>query len=118
MATLKQKAQVLNLTIETNADWDLSLILKDDEGIVADLTGYTAKMQIRRFNSTQLLIELSTENGRIQITPLEGKIFLSISDIDLATIPVVPAEYDLLITGVNTDRLLEGKVDLIKGVTK
>lgn len=44
-----------------------------------DLTGYSAKMQIRDRNNQNLLLELTTENEKLKITPESGRVDIIIS---------------------------------------
>jgi hypothetical protein len=120
----------LDLLIEQGADFDHSLIVKQGKATtqaelaalpVADLTGYTARMHIRSvIESTIILIALTTENGRIAITPLDGKIDMTISAIDTAALNFEAAVYDLEIvsSGGEVTRLVQGKVRLSKEVTR
>lgn len=76
--------------IELGARFDRQLIWEQPDASSppvyspVNLTGYTAKMQIRPdYGSATLLLELSTANGRISITPLTGTISLSVSTVDI-----------------------------------
>lgn len=115
-------AAKLNLSdIEIGATYRYTLIWKDSAGVVINLTGCTAKLHIREAkDSPTYLIELSTENSRITITPLEGKIDLYISDETTDTLTGTGGFYDLKIYHPNGDetRLVEGKVKFSPGVTK
>lgn len=98
--------------IEKGATYRHTLIWKDSANVPINLTGCTAKLQARAdTSSTTVLVELSTSNSRIILTPLEGKIELYISDEDTTTIQGLGAVYDLEIYHPNGDttRLLEGK---------
>lgn len=90
------------------------------DGVVVNLTGYTARMQIRpSVDSDTILATLTTENGGILITPLAGQIQLLMSATQTAALSFVVGVYDLeIITGVSVDRLLQGQVILSKEVTR
>lgn len=89
-------------------------------GVAADLTGYTARCQIREtIASVTDLVELTTENGGITITALEGKIELLITATATAALTFTTAVYDIeLINGTEVIRLVGGKVTLDKEVTR
>lgn len=121
-----------NLTIEQGATWRDSYTLLQPaptgtpiaDMLPIDLTGYTARMQIRPdYASTTVLVELTTENARITITPAAGTIALYISDTDTSALAFAdaPAVYDLeLVPPAPGDviRLLRGTVTLSPEVTK
>jgi hypothetical protein len=88
-----------------------------------DLTGYTARMQIRiTRGSTVTVHELTTENGGITLNAADGGINLLISDTDTAAFDFDNAVYDLELinTAGNGDvtRVAEGIVKLHKEVTR
>jgi len=109
-----------NFTIEQGATFDELLIYKDDSGALVDLTGYSARMQVRvKITDAQTLISL-TDTAGITLGGATGTIHLFISDIDTAALPITNAVYDLELvdaTGVVT-RLLEGAVSLSPEVTR
>lgn len=114
----------LNLLIEQGATFKHALLVKQGTGVAAppmDLTGYTARMQIRaEIDAATPLIELTTENARITITPLEGKVELLISAADTAALTFETATYDLeLISAAGeVTRLVQGNVKLSREVTR
>ncbi len=114
----------LDLTIEQGATFRHALVVKQGTGTsapVANLTGYTARMQIRtEVESSQVLIALTTENGRITITPLDGRIDLTISATDTAALNFESGVHDVEIVsgGGEVTRLVQGKVKLSKEVTR
>lgn len=119
---------VTDLTCFQGAQFVQRLEWKDDQDPPQpiDLTGYTARMQVRRLrNSDEILLELTTADGRITLgdpTPTDGVIILEIDATDTAALPATPSDrkwrYDLeLIPGGDPEavrRLLMGKfiVDL------
>ena len=108
-----------NFTIDKGATFSRSIIYKDQLGIPIDLTGYTARMQIREYYNKPILHELNTENGGIVLVPLLGQIILSISAGVSDAFNVLDFIYDLeLINGANVFRLIEGKVIVKENVTK
>lgn len=114
-------AATLNLVIEQKAAFSRRLVWKDKNGKRVDLTGYTAKLQIKNLaGDVAALFELNTSNGRIALGGKNGQIDLSITGTDTAGITSwTKGVYDLVLTsagGVRT-RLIEGSVKVSPGVT-
>lgn len=114
-------AAVYDFTIEQGATLDKTFVWKDSTGTIINLSGYTARMQIRpTVASSTILLELTTLNNRIIITAGEGKIQLLVSAADTGAITWQRAKYDLELvssTGVVT-RLLSGSVEVSREVTR
>lgn len=111
----------LDLVIEKGATFIKKIYYKDKNKNVIDLTGYTARMQIReRSSSANYIVELTTANGGIIITTSTGEIKLFISDTDTSAITANKGVYDLeLIDGSGTViKLLRGTVSFIEEITK
>lgn len=117
-------AAKLNLAIEQGATWRHGLALRAGPGTQApalDLTGFTARMQLRaELSAPDVLVELTSANGRIQITPLEGRLDLLLSATDTAALDFDRAVYDLEIesAGGEVTRVLTGVVTLSRQVTR
>ncbi len=117
-------AAKLNLTIEQGTTWRHSLSLKAGAGASApalDLTGYIARMQLRaELAAPDVLLELTTTNTRITITPLDGRIDLLVSATDTTALEFDRAVYDLEIesAGGEVTRVLTGFVTLSRQVTR
>jgi len=113
-----------NLKIYKGATFRHVFIWKDGDEVPLNITGYTARMQVRKkIDDVATLLELTTENGGITITPLEGKIALYVSAEATAALTWVDGVYDLemiiQIDGVDdVTRLVEGKVTVFKEVTR
>ena len=76
-----------------------------------NLTGYTAKMTIRKDYDGESAIDLTTENGRITLGGTAGTIALDITAADAAGLPVMTGVYDLELyasdaNGVRTENKL------------
>lgn len=114
----------LDLIIEQGATFKHRLVVKQGTGQSAppaNLTGYTARMQVRLdYDATQVVIALTTENGRLLITALDGIIDMEISATDTAALCFSGAVYDLEIQSSSGEvtRLVEGKVTLSREVTR
>lgn len=114
-------AAKLNLLIEQGANFSQRLIWTDSDQNPIDLTGYTARMQIReKVESDTVLLELTTENGRIILNQEPGTIDLEINSLDSESLPAGKAVYDLeLISSTNfVTRLLKGGIDIDPEVTR
>lgn len=112
-------AGLLDIEIEQGATFELVFIYQDELGNPIDLTGMTARMQLRRqYKSTEVLIGLTTENGRIIIDPFAGKITLRIAATDTADL-TGSGVYDLeIVEGSVVTRILEGSFTICAEVTK
>lgn len=85
------------------------------------MTGWRALMHIRtQAGSSDLLHELSTENGGITLHPTNGEILLYISDEDTAEFTWRSAKYDLKLIYPNGDDdfLCEGSFKVTTSITE
>lgn len=111
-------AGIYNLEILQGETFEKRITWKDKSGNVVDLSGYSAKMQIRNSKSQTalLIIELSTTNGKITI--VDNVIIITISASETASMNFTTAYYDLELTKASVvKRLLQGSVTLDVGVT-
>jgi hypothetical protein len=107
--------------IEQGATYRHTLYWKDAAGLAIDLFACTAKMQIRvTADSSAVICELSTVNGRLILTATEGKIELVIPSSVTKAIKPITAVYDLEVSFTNGDviRLIEGSVVVKAEVTR
>ena len=115
-------ASKLNLPIvEKGATYRHTLFWKDSSNVAIDLTGCTAKLQVREsVDSESVIVELSTENDRIIIDPELGKIDLFISDEDTTVLDGFGGVYDLevYLSNGDTTRLIEGRMTFKPEVTR
>lgn len=112
-------AASLNLHIEQGASWAKTLDYQNPDGTPFNLTGYTARMHVREAaNAPTTVFEMTTGNGRIVITPLTGKIELSLNAADTEDLPPGRFVYDFeLVFGVEVTRLIQGSVTVTSEVT-
>jgi hypothetical protein len=110
----------LNLTVEQGAAFRHTLYWLDADRRPVDLTGYSARMHVRRSErDPATLLELTTENGRIAFA--EGAaIVLTLPSEVTAAITWGRARYDLVLTGPDGEatRLVEGFVNVSRGITR
>jgi hypothetical protein len=79
--------------------WTRTWLLQRQDRTPIDLTGATARLQVRD-TSGNLMLEASTVNGKITITPAEGRIDMVIP-YDAMIMPIGKYRYDLEITYAN-----------------
>lgn len=119
-------AEVYNITAEQGAKYSLDITWRDDQGDPINLTGYTARMQVREsVSAADVLIELTTENGRITLGGAAGTILLEIDADVMAALDTnhlkVTWRYDLELVPADPDdtvRLLRGKFVVLPEVTR
>jgi hypothetical protein len=89
--------------------------------VPVDLVGCEARAQIRpELESEDVLLELTTTNGRIALGGEPGMIRVVITDEDTAALTFDSAVYDLFIDFPNgtSIRRMSGSVSLTKAVTR
>jgi Big-like domain-containing protein len=111
----------LDLVIEQGATFRRTITYLQASGEPRDLTGYTARMQIKTAAGGTLLYELTTGNGRIVIDGPNGRISMEILDTDTSGFTWTKGVYDLEIISAEATptvtRLVEGKVTVTPEVT-
>ena len=113
-------AGTYKITCDQGATFERVITVKDSTGTPMNLTGYTARMQVRReTESSEILVELTTENGRISLGGAAGTITLSMNPATTAAI-VDEGVYDLEIisNGGAVHRVLKGRFALDLEVTR
>lgn len=109
-----------NMTIEQGATFSAVLTWRDSNGSAINLTGHTARMQIRTSaRAAAATLSLTTENGRIALGGAAGTITLSISAADTAAIQARPYVYDLeLVNGATVTPVVKGACLVTPEVTR
>lgn len=127
-------AGIYNITIEQGADWRLYFTWRDTLGDPRDLTGWSARMQIREnYASKSPLLNLGTIDGSIMLGNTDGTVSIHVVGSTTQGIKVnpvdlvwqdgkegVPFVYDLEMVdpeGV-VKRLLQGAVFFVPEVTR
>lgn len=119
MAASKLKLEILQgATYRKRLTWKAGT-----PAVAVDLTGYTARMQVRgEIEDVTFLIELTTENNRITLGGAAGTIDLYISAADTEALTWETGVYDLelIAPGLNGDviRLVSGAVSVSPEVTR
>ncbi len=111
-----------DLLIRQGDKFEQSIAAKNSDGTAKDLTGYSARMQVRATpESSTVLLEASTANGRISINAPGGIVTITVGADITAPLNWNVAYYDLEIftaDPANVTRLLEGYASLSKEVTR
>ena len=113
-------ATTYDITIEQGATFSQVVTYKES-GVAINLTGYTARMQVRAtLESASTLVELTTANSRIALGGAAGTITLTISATDTAALTAGRGVYDLeLVSGSGiVTRLLQGVCTISRNVTR
>jgi len=108
-----------NITVYNGTTFQLSPVWKVDN-LPVDITGYTASMQVRQFvDSTSVIVELSTSNGKIVINGPLGQINLTLTAAQTAALAAGSYLYDLNITspGGYVYKILQGSFIVNASVT-
>ena len=113
-------ATTYDITIEQGATFSQVITYKES-GVAINLTGYTARMQVRStLESATSVVELTTANSRIALGGAAGTITLTISATDTAALTAGRGVYDLeLVSGSGiVTRLLQGVATISRNVTR
>lgn len=109
-----------NFTVDQGATFTFDIIWKDSNDQVIDLTGYSAKMQVRdQAGGKQLAFTLTHTDGIAINGPL-GKLVVTISAERTNKMIYPKSYYDILLTApdnVTKTRILEGTLTLNRAVT-
>jgi hypothetical protein len=98
-----------NITVYKGTTFTLAPVWKIG-GYAVNLTDYSAKMQVRAATDASVLVELSTDNGKIVITPALGKLTLTLTSAQTTALTSGKYFYDLNLTAPDTTvtKILEG----------
>ncbi len=110
-----------DLYIEQGATFEFSLVWTDETDTPKDLTGFSARMQIRAtVESNTALVSLTSPSGGMSIVAAEGRVNVLISDEQTASLNIKKGVYDLEVEGGDgrVYRLLQGKVIVDPNVTR
>lgn len=108
-------------TIDQGTDLRVPFVLKNADGTLVNLMGCAVRMQLRKnFYADEAVDTLSTENGRITMSPSEGRFELVFPNSVTAGYPVQTLVYDieLVSSGGEVRRIVEGKASVTPEVTR
>ena len=115
---MSSPAGTYNIICDQGATFQRQITWNDTNGDPVDLTGYTARMQVRpTTDSTTLTLELTTGNNRITLGGAAGTIELLVA----ASVMTMAGDfvYDLeLVSGTIVTRLVEGFFTVRAEVTR
>ncbi|GIH95353.1 hypothetical protein ACFFMN_23615 [Planobispora siamensis] len=110
------------IQVDQGETWRMVLRLKNPDGTPLDLTGYSARMQVRESvtSPTPLLSLTSAPGGGITITASDGRVELHVADEITAAWAWRYGLYGLEIEspGGETTALLKGEVEVSAEVTR
>lgn len=111
-----------NLYVYRGATFSRVITWKDESGALIDLTGFTARLQMREtVESSTPFLTLTTENGGITLGDTAGTITLQATADATSAIVATSGVYDLELVagnGITVTRLIEGLVFISPEVTR
>lgn len=113
-------AGIYDITIEQGATFTLSATWKDSAGAPVNLTGYSARMQVRSsYDSEEVLASLVSPTD-ITLGGALGTILVTISATSTQLLTIQEGVYDLELqsAGGVVTRLLQGKATISREVTR
>jgi hypothetical protein len=118
-------AGTYSLYLDAGADFSLRFTVKNADGTIVNLTGYSARMQIRRLHTSATVdLSLTSQSGGLFVDGSKGNVNLTITNAQTAALCVNNAEsvyiYDLEIQSEagEVTRVVEGKVIVKPQVTR
>ncbi len=107
-----------NFTIYQGTTFERLLTYKDANNAVVNLSGFSARMKIRKSWGSPVLLELANGSG-ITLAATTPNLTITVTPVQTAALDFEYAVYDLEIEAPSgkVDRLLEGRVTLHKEVT-
>ena len=99
-----------NMTIDQGATLALQMTYKDSAGDLINLSGYSARMQVRQtVPSTSTILDLTTANGGLILGGAAGTIDVAITATASEAVAAGQYVYDLeLVNGTTVERLVMG----------
>ena len=106
-------ATLCNLLIEKGATFAFVATWLDENDAPIDVSGYSARMQVRPKSGGPLVVELTSDTGRIVLGGTEGTATLLLPASVTTTLPAGTYVYKLeLVQGAVVYRLIEGAVEI------
>jgi len=109
-----------NITAEQGSTFTRVLTWRDANDALINLTGYTARMQVRTdYASSATALSLTTANGQITLGGALGTITLLVSATDMSAVSAGSYVYDLeMVNGSTVTRLVQGTFTVNAEVTR
>lgn len=116
-------AGLYNIIADQGSTLSRTIIWRDPAKKPILMEGYTARMQVRTsVDSEDIVLELTTENDRIELSSTTGEITLRVDDDTMASIPEDKYVYDLELIGPSSElyvyKLLTGNFVVRAEVTR
>jgi hypothetical protein len=109
-----------NFEVDQNTTFTFIVEYKDSNGNAVNLTGASAKLQVRDSKGgIKLAVSLTSPSGGITIEPLLGKLTIKMTPTQTSKLFYPKSEYDLMLTDSNSNKtkLMEGFLTLSRSVT-
>jgi hypothetical protein len=109
-----------NFEVDQNTTFTFIVEYKDSDGNAVNLTGASAKLQVRDTKGgTKLAVSLTSPSGGITIDAALGKLTVKMTPTQTSKLFYPKSEYDLMLTdsNFNKTKLLEGFITLSRSVT-
>ena len=109
-------ASVSNLAIDQGTTFSVTITVTDDTGSARNLTGYTARSQIRKSYSATANIAFTANVANA----VDGTVTLDLPSATTANIKAGRYVYDLILTSntATVERIVEGIVTVYPDVTR
>jgi hypothetical protein len=113
-------AGLYDIVAEQGATFSRVITWRDSAGAAINLTTYTARMQVRNdYQSTSVVLNLTTENGGITLGGAAGTITINASATAMAAIASGTYVYDLeMVLASVVTRLVQGSFSVNVEVTR
>lgn len=109
-----------NWEVDQNTTFTFTVEYKDNSGNPIDITGASAKMQVRDTKGgSKLAFSLTSPAGGITIDGPNGKLTIKITPTQTNKLFYPKSSYDIMLTdsNLNKTKLLEGFMTLSRSVT-
>lgn len=108
-----------NWDVDQDTTFTFVVEYKDPDDAIINLTGATAKMQVRDATAQKLAFTLTSPNGGITIEGNLGKVTVRMTPTQTKKIFYPKSIYDLIVTDSNSvkTKLLGGYINLKRTVT-
>lgn len=117
-------AETRDLQMDQGTTWNPTFILRNPDKSFFNLTGYSARMQVRQSYDSDSILSLSTTNGQLQLTAAQGRIRINLVPADTTPLSFTGETfegiYDLEVqspSGVVT-RVAQGAFTINREVTR
>jgi len=116
-------AGLYNIVADQGSTLSRVIYYKDPAKKPIQFNGYTARMQVRSSTASEtVILQLTTENGGIELGATDGSISLYVSDDVMVTIPEGIYVYDLELVAPSADlfvyKILQGNFAVRSEVTR